>query len=325
MKLSVVGVDISKEWFDVEIGQTKHKERFEQTTKGFKLLLKRFKQHGIKKARVCMEATGLYYEKLAEFLHAHGHEVVVVNPQCVKAFSRAELRRSKSDPLDAGLITNFCEQKYAQLHIWQPLPAHYKEVRELLRRRSDLVDCRTAEKNRLKAGFSSREVLRSIRELIDVLDEQIKELERLAFQIIEQDSEFKELVDLADSIGGISRLTAATVLVEVPRVLWTGRLAATYAGVIPSKQTSGSSLSRSYLSRIGSARLRRALYMPAVVASQRNLVLKSFYDRLLARGLKKKQALTAVMRKLLHLIFGVLKTGKPFDPLYESKRRLLAA
>jgi transposase len=321
MRLPVLGVDISQEWFDAKIPQFNHRERFEQNTSGFKLLLKRLKKHGITKARVCMEATGLYYEKLAEFLHAHGHEVVVVNPQCIKAFSRSELRRSKSDPLDAQLIASFCEQKYEQLHIWQPLPAHYKQVREMLRRRQALVDFRTAEKNRLKAGFSSPEVLSSIRQMIDILGKQIKELERLANKIIDGDPEFKVLVDLADSVGGVSRLTAAIVLVEVPRVLWSGRLAATFAGVIPSKESSGKSLARSYLSRVGSARLRQSLYMPAVVASQRNPVLKGFYDRLKARGLKSKQALTAVMRKLLHLIFGVLKTGKRFDPLYESKRR----
>ena len=321
MRLSVVGVDISKDWFDVEIRQFKHKERFEQSASGFKLLLKRFKKYGIAKARICMEATGLYFEKLAEFLHAHGHEVVVVNPQCIKAFSRTELRRSKSDPLDAGLIGAFCEQKYELLHTWEPLPPHYKEIRELLRRRQALVDFRTAEKNRLQAGFSSEEVMRSIRQMIAVLDAQIEELETLAFNMIASDPELKQLVDLADSVVGVSRLTAAIVLVEVPRVLWSGRLAATFAGVIPTKESSGKSLSRSYLSRIGSARLRQALYMPAVVASQKNPVLKEFYDRLKARGLKSKQALTAVMRKLLHLIFGVLKTGKMFDPKYEPKRR----
>lgn len=322
MKLAIVGVDISKEWFDADIPQFNHKERFDQNTSGFKLLLKRLKKYGITKARICMEATGLYFEKLAEFLHTHGHEVVVVNPQCIKAFGRSELRRSKSDAQDAVLIATFCKEKYEQLHIWQPLPPHYKQAREMLRRRQALIDFRTSEKNRLKAGFSSPDVLSSIRAIIVTLDKQIKELERLAFKIVEADPELKELIDLADSVGGISRLTAAIVLFEVPRVLWSGRLAATFAGVIPAKQSSGTSLNHSYLSRVGNARLRYALYMPAVVASQKNPVLKSFYKRLLDRGLKKKQALVAVMRKLLHLIFGVLKTRQPFDPLYESKRRI---
>jgi transposase len=323
MKLSVFGADISQEWLDFSGSKHNLNERFCQDTNGFKLILKRFKALRIKKARICMEATGLYYEKLAEFLHAHGHEVVVVNPQCIKAFGKSELRRSKSDPLDAALIAKYCEQKYDELHLWQPLAPDYKQVRELLRRRQALVDMRSAEKNRLKAGFSCASVLTSIKETIAVFDRQIKTLESLAFKIIDNNPEFKRLVDLADSVKGISRLTAAVVLVEVPQVLWTGRLAAAFAGVVPHKDKSGKSLNRSYLSRVGSARLRYALYMPAVVASGHNPLLKTFYQRLLSRGLKKKQAITAVMRKLLHLIFGVIKTGIKFDPGYENKRRLL--
>jgi len=325
MKLSVFGADISQDWLDLCGSKHNLNERFCQDTNGFKLILKRFKALGIKKARICMEATGLYYEKLAEFLHAHGHEVVVVNPQCIKAFGNSELRRSKSDPLDAALIAKYCEQKYDELHLWQPLEPDYKQVREILRRRQALVEMRTAEKNRLKAGFSCGSVLTSIKETIAVFDKQIKTLEGLAFKIINSNPEFKRVVDLADSVKGISRLTAAVVLVEVPQVLWTGRLAAAFAGVVPHKDKSGKSLNRSYLSRVGNARLRHALYMPAVVASGHNPLLKTFYQRLLSRGLKKKQALTAVMRKLLHLIFGVIKTGIEFDPDYENKRRLLAA
>ena len=325
MKLPVFGADISQEWLDLNAPKHNLCERFCQNTSGFKLILKRFKALGIKKARICMEATGLYFEKLAEFLHAHGHEVVVVNPQCIKAFSRSELRRSKSDPLDAALIAKYCEQKYDELHLWQPLPADYKQVREILRRRQAIVDMRTAEKNRLKAGFSCDSVLTSIKETIAYFDQEVKTLESLAFEIINNSPEFKRLVDLADSIGGISRLTAAVILTEVPQALWTGRLAAAFAGVVPHNAKSGKSLNHSYLSRVGNARIRCALYMPAVVASGHNPLLKVFYQRLLSRGLKKKQAIVAVMRKLLHLIFGVITTGIKFDPGYHEKRRLLAA
>jgi transposase len=325
MRLPCVGVDISKEWFDVDVPEAKFKARFEYTKRELNLFLKRLKKLGITKARICMEATGLYYEKLAEFLYAEGHEVVVVNPQCIKAFARTELRRSKSDPLDAALIGMYCQEKYDRLHLWQPLPEEYKRVREMLRRRQALVEERTMEKNRLQAGFTCPQVLESIRKTISFFDEQIEQLECLAFKLIEENPELAKLVALADSIKGVSRLTAATVLVEVPRVLWTGRLAAVFAGVIPSKNSSGKSRSRSCLSRIGSSRLRHALYMPAMSGSRHNPVLKEFYERLLKRGLHKKQALAAVMRKLLHLIFGVIKTGQNFDPSYETRRRAQAA
>jgi transposase len=325
MRNPCVGVDISAEWFDVCIPQVKLKGRFDNNTQGFKLLLKRLKTHGIKMARICMEATGLYYEKLAEFLHTNGHEVVVVNPQCIKAYARSELRRSKSDPLDAALIQMFCEDKYTRLHLWEPLPEEYKSVREILRRRQTLVDERTAEKNRRAAGFSCRQVLGSINESIVFLDRQIERLEQEATIIIEAHPEMAELVSLVASIPGVRFLTAAVVLVEVPRVLWTGRLAAVFAGVIPTKDSSGKSRRGSYLSRVGSSRLRQALYMPALSASQHNPILKEFYQRLLTRGLCKKQALTAVMRKLLHLIFGIVQSSKRFDPRHEENRRALAS
>jgi transposase len=325
MRLPCVGVDISKEWFDVCVAGARFRARFEYSTGSLNLFLKQLKKLGITKARICMEATGLYYEKLAEFLYAHGHEVVVVNPQCIKSYARTELRRSKSDPLDAALIGMYCEEKYDRSHLWQPLPEEQKRLREILRRRQALVEERTMEKNRLQAGFTCVQVLESIRETIRFFDEQIKELECLACKLIEENPELKRLVSLAESIKGVSWLTAATVLVEVPRVLWTGRLAAVFAGLIPAKNSSGKSSGRSYLSRVGSSRLRHALYMPAVSGSQHNPVLKEFYERLLNRGLHKKQALAAVMRKLLHLIFGVIQTGQRFDPSYETKRRMKAA
>jgi transposase len=320
MRIPCAGVDISAEWLDVSMPQIKLKERFDNNLNGFKLFLKRLKKHGIEKARICMEATGLYFEKLAEFLHAHGYEVVVVNPQCIKSFARSELRRSKSDPLDAALIQVYCEEKYERLHLWQPLPEEYKCVREILRRRQTLVDERTAEKNRKAAGFSSEQVLKSIAKSIEFLNNEINALEAEALKIVKAHPEMNRLVNLIESIPGVSFLTAAVVLVEVPRVLWNGRLAAVFAGVIPSKNSSGKSQRSSYLSRVGSSRLRHALYMPALSASQCNPVLHDFYQRLLGRGLRKKQALTAVMRKLLHLIFGVVQTGIRFDVDYERKR-----
>ena len=323
-RLPIVGVDISSQWFDASNRSIKLDDNFENNKEGFKRFVKRLKKAGIKKARICMEATGLYFEELSEFLHAKGHEVVVVNPQCIKAYASSELSRSKSDPLDARLIEMYGEEKYSKLRLWQPLPEPHKTIREIMRRRQALVDERTAEKNRAAAGFSSPQVRSSISRCIEFLDEQIAELESEAFRLMKEDPELSELVELVTSIPGVGDLTAVSVLVEVPRVLWNGRLAAVFAGVIPSRKSSGKARVQSRLSKIGSSRLRGMLYMPAVCAIRCNSLLKDFYQRLLNRGLKEKQALTAVMRKLLHLIFGVIQTGSRFDSRYEEKRRALA-
>ncbi len=321
MKLPVMGADISKTWFDIDIPQVKLKKQFSNDIKGFSQLLKQLKKSGNTKIRVCMEATGLYFEPLAEFLYAHGHEVVVVNPQCIKSFSRSELKRSKTDPIDAALIAQYCEEKYDRLNLWKPLEPEYKKIRELLRRRTALVADSTAEKCRLKAGFSCNDNIDSIKRHLVWLQEEIDALEILVQETIAAHPELSKAVTLIDTIKGIGWLTAAIVLVEVPQVLWDGRLASAFAGLVPHKRKSGTSQNSTYLSKVGSEHLRAALYMPALSAKCSNPLLKLFYDRLRKRGLKHKQALTAVMRKLVHLIFGVLKNGQAFDQNYQAKRR----
>jgi transposase len=323
MKLSIIGVDISKTWFDINIPKVQLKKQLPNNTSGFKQLLKLLKKYRIVKARVCMEATGLYFEALAEFLHANGHEVVVVNPQCIKSFARSELRRSKTDPLDAALIAQYCEEKYARLNLWKPLEPEYKKIRELLRRRAALVADSAAEKCRLTAGFSCKENLDSIKRHIAWLKKEIKALESLVEDTIAAHSQLSKAVALVTTIKGLGWLTATIILVEVPQVLWDGRLAAAFAGLVPHKQKSGSSQDSTYLSKVGSEHLRAALYMPALAAKRSNPLLKPFYTRLRERGLKHKQALSAVMRKLLVLAFGVLSSGHAFDKNYEAKRRLL--
>jgi transposase len=323
MKLTITGVDISKIWFDVNIPKIQLQKRFLNNIGGFKQLLKLLKKYRIVKARVCMEATGLYFEALAEFLYANGHEVVVVNPQCIKSFARSELRRSKTDPLDAALIAQYCEEKYARLNLWKPLEPEYKRIRELLRRRAALVADSVAEKCRLKAGFSCKENLDSIKRHIAWLKKEIKALESLVKDTIAAHSQLSKAVALVTTIKGLGWLTATIILVEVPQVLWDGRLAAAFAGLVPHKQKSGSSQDSTRLSKVGSEHLRAALYMPALAAKRSNPLLKPFYIRLRERGLKHKQALSAVMRKILVLAFGVLSSGHAFDKNYEAKRRLL--
>ena len=325
MKLSIIGVDISKTWFDVNIPKVQLKKQFSNNINGFKQLLKQLKKYRIVKARVCMEATGLYFEPLAEFLHTNGHEVVVVNPQCIKSFSRSELRRSKTDPLDAALIAQYCEEKYARLNLWKPLEPEYKRIRELLRRRAALVANSTAEKCRLKAGFSCKDNIDSIKHHIAWLKKEIIALESLVKETIAAHPQLSRAVALVTTIKGLGWLTAAIVLVEVPQVLWEGRLATAFAGLVPHKEKSGSSQNSTRLSKVGSEHLRAALYMPALAARRSNPLLKPFYDRLRERGLKHRQALSAVMRKILVLAFGVLSSGQAFDQDYEAKRRLLTS
>lgn len=317
MKLPIVGIDISQEWFDAEISPLAKGQRFANNESGFKALQKLLKKHKIGTVRICMEATGMYFDGLAAFMHDQGHEVVVVNPQCIKAYSRSELRRAKTDPLDAKLIAQYCGDKYDRLHLWTPPSPLFRSVRDLLRRREQLLEMRSAEKCRLSAGYDSDVVLTSMHAHNDFLSKQVQVLETHIRELIASDDELKRLVALADTVCGIGWITAATLITEVPPALWDGRLAAAYSGLAPRVDQSGKRRGVGCLSRVGNARIRRCLYMPAISAIRADGPFREFYLRLISRGLKKKQALLAVARKMLHVVFAILRSGIPYNLGYK--------
>jgi len=122
---------------------------------------------------------------------------------------------------------------------------------------------------------------------------------------------------LLDSIPGIAQTTAATLLAEITDITQyrSARQVAAYAGLVPRERQSGSSVrGRTRVSKIGNARLRRALYFPAVTALRCSPFFQRWAKGLQERGKCKMSVIGAVMRKLIHLAYGVLKTGKPFDP-----------
>ena len=156
----------------------------------------------------------------------------------------------------------------------------------------------------------------SIQAVLAVLTEQISTVKAMIGEHIDRHPGLRQEAILLDSIPGVGEATIATVLAELPQsVRQDVRKADAFTGLAPRRVESGSSVhGRSMLSKQGSSRLRKALYFPAIVACQHNPVVKAFYNRMLQNGLTKKQAVCAAIRKLLHLIIGVLKSGKPFDP-----------
>jgi transposase len=325
MQKPIVGVDISKDWFDINVLVYSLKERFSNDLAGFKKFRRWLKKHKLDKYRICMEATGMHWEALAAFAHEEGQEVIVVNPSRISDFSKSKLRRAKTDKADAELIALFCEQN-PDLHLWVPQSAAHREIKELLRRRGQFVDQLTATKNRIKAGYQSEYVYSSLKREIAWLLEEIKAIEKLAKAQAEADEELKELTALLVTIPGVGWLTAVTLLVEVPKPLWEGRLASAYAGLVPHIKDSGKCVGKkSYLSRVGSSRVRAAVHMPSLTAKSKNQVLKDFYERLIRRGKKPKQACTAVARKLVDLVFAIVRTKCPFQPDHRPRRMAATA
>ncbi len=239
----------------------------------------------------------------------------VINPAAVKAFAGAQLSRTKTDKVDAEVIARFCLSQ--QPPAWTPPAAEVKELQALVRRLEALTEMRTMEANRLSAIIAVEAVRISVEELVAHLNQQIGRTEKLIRQHIDNHPQLKEQSQLLDSIPGIAQTTAATLLAEITDIKQyrSARQVAAYAGLVPRQHLSGSSVrGRTRLSKIGNARLRRALYFPAVTALRCSPFFQAWAKGLQERGKCKMSIIGAVMRKLVHLAYGVLKTGKPFDP-----------
>jgi transposase len=323
MSLPQLGIDVAKVKFNVCLlpanGKLKHKV-FANNQAGFQQLLAWLRQQQVERVHVCLEATGTYGEALALYLHEHGQLVSVVNPAAIKAFAASCLSRTKTDRVDAELIARFCLAQ--QPPAWEPPAAEVRELQALVRRLATLIEMRVAEENRLAAGLTVVAVKTSVEETIAHLQAQIKRTEKLIRQHLDQHRGLRQQRDLLTSIPGIAETTAALLLAELPHLKQyrSARQVAALAGLVPRERQSGSSVKgRVRLSKIGNARLRKALYFPAITALRCSPFFQQWANGLRARGKCKLSVIGAVMRKLLHLAYGVLKTARPFDPEWASR------
>jgi transposase len=173
------------------------------------------------------------------------------------------------------------------------------------------------EENRRQSGGSSQAVRASIEATLAFLRQELGKTQRLVQQQVEQSAELRSQQQLLCSIPGVGAWTAARVLAEIElvRASVDVRQLAAYAGLTPRERTSGSSVHHPpRLAKTGNSWLRRALYLPAIVAMRHHPAVQALAERLRTRGKCPMVIVGAAMRKLLHLIYGVLKSGKPFDP-----------
>lgn len=316
--LPTLGVDISKTSFHVElsVNQKLRHRRFANRKEGFAELCVWLAKHKASPVHACLEATGPYSEALAVYLHEQGHTVSVVNPAQIKAFGQSELLRNKDDRPDAGLIRRFCEKQ--QPAAWQPPPPHFRELQALTRHLENLLETRQQQVNRLEAT-TTKNVSKSLRKLVTHLEAEIKRTEQQLNDHIGRHPDLKQQCQLLESIPGIGKRTATRLLAEIEDIsrYKSARQVAAYAGLTPRNNRSGTKRGQTRLSKTGNARVRRALFLPAMVAKQHNPVVRSFCRRLARHGKNKMQLIGAAMRKLIHIAFGVLKSGKVFDPDHE--------
>jgi len=312
----VLGIDVAKAKLDVALrlpdGKIRNKV-VDNSPPGFEVLSAWLAKHEVTELHACMEATGTYWEAVAEFLADAGHTVSVVNPTRIKGQGAASLVRSKTDKVDARLIAEFCVTQHPEP--WQPpLPA-IRELRALVARRDALDAMRSQEHNRL---LVAREAVRAhIEAHLTYLDRAIAEIEAAIRRKIDDDPGLKEQRDLLDSIPGLGGKTIPVLLSYYggPLRFHKAREAAAFAGLDPRQHESGTSVrGKPRLSKVGHTLLRKALYMPAMVAVYRTAWGRAFRDRLAAAGKPPMVILGAMMRKLVHVAFGVLKSRQPFNP-----------
>ena len=319
--LVAVGIDIAKAHFDAARlgadGKYKHK-KFDNTPEGFARFAEWLQGFGPEAAHLCMEATGAYSVPLAEFLAARGFSLSVVNPAKVAAFAKSELSRAKTDKADAKLIARYALAM--RPGDWTPPPPEIRELQALLRRLEHLLEMQRMEQNR--AATADPAVATSIHAVLATLEQEIKALREAIRRHIGGNPNLKRRTELLKSIPGVGAATAAWLLTLLSehRGFDNAKQAVAFAGLAPRLRQSGKWAGQTRLSKTGEPLLRKALYMPMRSALSFNPVIRGFCQRLKAGGKPGKSYVCAAMRKIIHIAFAILKSGKPFDPDYRAAR-----
>lgn len=291
---------------------------FANTTAGRRELI-RFLKNKQREVRIGVEATGTYGLDLAlEISRVESFHLMVINPKTMRRFAEALRQRNKTDPADVDAIEEYVGRMPFQP--WCAPAPHLLHLRAIARRMHDLTLQKAAEKNRRHAASRTAStpeaVLRDLQRSLESLAAARDELQKEALALIAQDAELHRRFKLATGIKGLGKHSAVMILAELAPLAddFTARQWVAHAGLDPRKHQSGSSIDKKpRLSKAGNVHLRRALYMPALVAAGKEPGFQAFYQHLLAHGKKPLQALCAIMRKLLHALYGMFRNDQSFD------------
>lgn len=315
--MNYLGIDVSKRTLDCTLLMNSHKKyiQVKNSTEGLNELLEWIQVNDIQELHACMEATGIYHELAAYFLVAHDFYVSIVNPFQIKSYAAALLSRHKTDKVDSRIIAQFCAQQIPK--IWSAPQQSTVELKALVVRLEQLKGIYFQENNRLETTCNN--VRTSSTRLIGHLREQIQSIEQDIATLIKTTPSLARQKMLLTSIDGIGEVTSALFLAycaDIEQFRTINQLVA-FLGLNPRKHQSGTLSKKENISKQGSCRLRKGLYMPAMTALYRTQWGQAFHHRLANAGKPSKVIIVAMMRKLVHMMYGVLKSGKPFDPLMQ--------
>ena len=321
-----IGIDVSKAKLDcsllLDVASNKRRAKVVANSKtGIVDLLAwcTKQQVPVHERHAIMEGTGVYHEQAALALSDAGATVSIVNPAQVKDFGRSLGVRTKTDGVDSFVLARY--GALLKPKSWTPPAQEARTLQALLSRREAIAQDLQRERNRLEkadAIDTLPPIRQSINDSIDFLEKQLAKLQQDIDNHINNHPNLKDDRDLLISIPAVGPQVSNHLLsVMHNHDFQSAEQLAAYLGLVPVERQSGTSvLGRPRLSKAGPARIRAVLYMAAIVATQHNPHLKALYRRLQDRGKSKMSALGAVMRKLAHLCFGVLKTRQPYQADY---------
>lgn len=303
-----VGIDIAQDQLDVHVLPEDTHVRFTNDAQGIASLIARLQ--GEHTTVIVMEASGGYEIVLAAELGAVGLPLAIVNPRQVRHFARGIGKLAKTDAIDAYVLARFAQTNRP---VAKALPTEdEKQLKELVTRRQQLIDLRTAEKNRLHRARTER-VRNSIRAIITALNDQLKDIDRDTKRLIRKSPLWREKEDLLMTCKSVGPVTANALIAKLPELGQVNNHKITcLVGLAPLNKDSGKLRGKRIISG-GRADVRTALYMAALSAIKHNPVIKTFYDRLTKAGKPFKVAMVACMRKLLVILNSMMKTKRPFE------------
>jgi transposase len=304
-----VGIDVSKNSFDVCVLPQKTFFKLQQDVSGRQQLLAHLPSPGT--CLVAIEATGGYERLLVTQLVDAGHHVAVVNPRQVRNFAKGVGILAKTDRIDASVLARFAHD--VQPRCLGQTPEKQGELEQLVVRRRQLVGLRTSEKNRMET-ITAKLVRKSLQQTIDHLNKQIRRIDKEILALVESHDEWRDKTNLIQSVPGIGPVAGASLVAELPELGHLNRQEiASLVGVAPLNRDSGRFRGQR-TTWGGRASLRRVLYMAALTARRCNPVIRAFADRLAAHGKKAKVILTACMRKLLVILNTMVKNNTQWNP-----------
>ena len=328
-----LGIDVAGKDFRVCLkirstnGSVKIKgsRKFSNTSKGFESLTKWVVSKGVSDApmRVVMEATGVYYESLAYFLHEQGWQVFVLLPNRIKGYFKFLNQKTKTDKVEAqGLAELGISQ---ELPSWEPASPQMYSIKRLSRERNTLIEEKTVISNRLHAEKSckspDRRTMRRLNQQLRLIDRQVKEVEQDLGQSLEQDPELKQRIQQICQVKGLGWITVLCIIAETNgfKLVTHKSQLVSYAGYDVVERQSGSTVKgKTRISKKGNRHIRRALHFPALSVVKYHSEFTHLYDRVYDRTKIKMKGYVAVQRKLLVLIYTLYKKKEAYDPKYDQ-------